>query len=148
MRSPTPSHIVSRHVTSAHPCFSASPNFPLLRLPEGQAFPSVHPPLPPFPALFCLSISLLLLSDFLTRIYSSILLSFFLLSAFPFLTSLPPFLPLSSPAFVLSFFLSPSLLFFFGGTEPSSGRSSPLSSRPATPTHPLTPKHFHIPGRS
>ncbi|XP_041939948.1 actin-binding LIM protein 1 isoform X26 [Alosa sapidissima] len=31
------------------------------------------------------------------------------------------------------------------GTEPSSGRSSPLSSRPATPTHPLTPKHFHIP---
>ncbi|XP_042559273.1 actin-binding LIM protein 1 isoform X41 [Clupea harengus] len=31
------------------------------------------------------------------------------------------------------------------GTEPSSGRSSPLSSRPATPTLPLTPKHFHIP---
>uniref|UniRef100_A0A8C1NYY2 Actin binding LIM protein 1b n=1 Tax=Cyprinus carpio TaxID=7962 RepID=A0A8C1NYY2_CYPCA len=34
------------------------------------------------------------------------------------------------------------------GTEPSSGRSSPLSSRPATPTLSLTPKHFHIPGRS
>uniref|UniRef100_A0A8B9RDS6 Actin binding LIM protein 1b n=1 Tax=Astyanax mexicanus TaxID=7994 RepID=A0A8B9RDS6_ASTMX len=33
------------------------------------------------------------------------------------------------------------------GTEPSSGRSSPLSSRPATPTLSLTPKHFHIPGR-
>ncbi|XP_039520917.1 actin-binding LIM protein 1 isoform X28 [Pimephales promelas] len=31
------------------------------------------------------------------------------------------------------------------GTEPSSGRSSPLSSRPATPTLSLTPKHFHIP---
>uniref|UniRef100_A0A671KN33 Actin binding LIM protein 1b n=1 Tax=Sinocyclocheilus anshuiensis TaxID=1608454 RepID=A0A671KN33_9TELE len=28
---------------------------------------------------------------------------------------------------------------------PSSGRSSPLSSRPATPTLSLTPKHFHIP---
>ncbi|XP_060714328.1 actin-binding LIM protein 1 isoform X3 [Tachysurus vachellii] len=31
------------------------------------------------------------------------------------------------------------------GTEPSSGRSSPLSSRSATPTLCLTPKHFHIP---
>ncbi|XP_051529884.1 actin-binding LIM protein 1-like isoform X17 [Myxocyprinus asiaticus] len=31
------------------------------------------------------------------------------------------------------------------GTEPSSGRSSPLSSRPDTPTLSLTPKHFHIP---
>ncbi|XP_058650262.1 actin-binding LIM protein 1 isoform X21 [Onychostoma macrolepis] len=31
------------------------------------------------------------------------------------------------------------------GTEPSSGRSSPLSSRPATPTLSLTPKHFHVP---
>ncbi|XP_051524058.1 actin-binding LIM protein 1-like isoform X3 [Myxocyprinus asiaticus] len=31
------------------------------------------------------------------------------------------------------------------GTEPPSGRSSPLSSRPATPTLSLTPKHFHIP---
>ncbi|XP_030628976.1 actin-binding LIM protein 1 [Chanos chanos] len=31
------------------------------------------------------------------------------------------------------------------GTEPSSGRSSPLSSRSATPTLSLTPKHFHIP---
>uniref|UniRef100_A0AAY4AZ79 Actin-binding LIM protein 1-like n=1 Tax=Denticeps clupeoides TaxID=299321 RepID=A0AAY4AZ79_9TELE len=34
------------------------------------------------------------------------------------------------------------------GTEPSSGRSSPLSSRPTTPTLSLIPKHFHIPGRS
>ncbi|KAF4085040.1 hypothetical protein AMELA_G00113040 [Ameiurus melas] len=31
------------------------------------------------------------------------------------------------------------------GTEPSSGRSSPLSSRSATPTLFLTPKHFHVP---
>ncbi|XP_046709221.1 actin-binding LIM protein 1 isoform X29 [Silurus meridionalis] len=31
------------------------------------------------------------------------------------------------------------------GTEPSSGRSSPLSSRSTTPTLCLTPKHFHIP---
>ncbi|XP_053367210.1 actin-binding LIM protein 1 isoform X21 [Clarias gariepinus] len=31
------------------------------------------------------------------------------------------------------------------GTEPSSGRSSPLSSRSATPTLCLTPKHFHVP---
>ncbi|XP_026132223.1 actin-binding LIM protein 1 isoform X40 [Carassius auratus] len=31
------------------------------------------------------------------------------------------------------------------GPEPSSGRSSPLSSRPATPTLSLTPKHFHVP---
>ncbi|KAK1793985.1 hypothetical protein P4O66_010900 [Electrophorus voltai] len=31
------------------------------------------------------------------------------------------------------------------GTEPSSGRTSPFSSRPATPTLSLTPKHFHIP---
>ncbi|XP_076855391.1 actin-binding LIM protein 1 isoform X17 [Brachyhypopomus gauderio] len=31
------------------------------------------------------------------------------------------------------------------GTEPSSGRSSPLSPRPATPTLSLSPKHFHIP---
>ncbi|XP_051529879.1 actin-binding LIM protein 1-like isoform X12 [Myxocyprinus asiaticus] len=34
---------------------------------------------------------------------------------------------------------------FYIGTEPSSGRSSPLSSRPDTPTLSLTPKHFHIP---
>ncbi|XP_028845675.1 actin-binding LIM protein 1 isoform X38 [Denticeps clupeoides] len=34
---------------------------------------------------------------------------------------------------------------FYIGTEPSSGRSSPLSSRPTTPTLSLIPKHFHIP---
>lgn len=62
---------------------------------------------------------------------------------------------LFSLSFLLSFILFafvsflPLILFFlFGGTEPSSGRSSPLSSRPATPTLSLTPKHFHIPGRS
>uniref|UniRef100_A0AAY4BVY8 Actin binding LIM protein 1b n=1 Tax=Denticeps clupeoides TaxID=299321 RepID=A0AAY4BVY8_9TELE len=38
------------------------------------------------------------------------------------------------------------------GTEPSSGRSSPLSShwpdsRPVTPPLSMTPKHFHLPGR-
>ncbi|XP_062860023.1 actin-binding LIM protein 1 [Trichomycterus rosablanca] len=31
------------------------------------------------------------------------------------------------------------------GTAPSSGRSSPMSSRSATPTLSLTPKHFHVP---
>lgn len=75
-------------------------------------------------ALFCLSIFPSV------KIYSGIILSFF-----------------SSFVFVL-FFLPLILLFLFGGTEPSSGRSSPLSSRPATPTLSLTPKHFHIPGRS
>uniref|UniRef100_A0A671KL85 Actin binding LIM protein 1b n=1 Tax=Sinocyclocheilus anshuiensis TaxID=1608454 RepID=A0A671KL85_9TELE len=48
-------------------------------------------------------------------------------------------------SFYVLFFLPLILLFLFGGTEPSSGRSSPLSSRPATPTLSLTPKHFHIP---
>lgn len=51
-------------------------------------------------------------------------------------------------SFYVRFFLPLILLFLFGGTEPSSGRSSPLSSRPATPTLSLTPKHFHVPGRS
>uniref|UniRef100_A0A8C2AEH6 Actin binding LIM protein 1b n=1 Tax=Cyprinus carpio TaxID=7962 RepID=A0A8C2AEH6_CYPCA len=51
-------------------------------------------------------------------------------------------------SFYVLFFLPLILLFLFGGTEPSSGRSSPLSSRPATPTLSLTPKHFHIPGRN
>uniref|UniRef100_A0A671MHW7 Actin-binding LIM protein 1-like n=1 Tax=Sinocyclocheilus anshuiensis TaxID=1608454 RepID=A0A671MHW7_9TELE len=73
-------------------------------------------------ALFCSSIFLTM------KIYSGIILFFF-------------------PSFYVLFFLPLILLFLFGGTEPSSGRSSPLSSRPATPTLSLTPKHFHIPGR-
>lgn len=39
-----------------------------------------------------------------------------------------------------------------GGTDPPSGRSSPLplrpDSRPGTPPLSQTPKHFHLPGRS
>lgn len=39
-----------------------------------------------------------------------------------------------------------------GGTDPSSGRSSPLplrpDSRPGTPPLSQTPKHFHLPGMS
>uniref|UniRef100_A0A8C1NXA9 Actin binding LIM protein 1b n=1 Tax=Cyprinus carpio TaxID=7962 RepID=A0A8C1NXA9_CYPCA len=58
------------------------------------------------------------------------------------------FLLLFFLSFYVLFLLLLLLLFLFGGTEPSSGRSSPLSSRPATPTLSLTPKHFHIPGRS
>ncbi len=58
------------------------------------------------------------------------------------------FLLLFFLSFYVCFFLPLILLFLFGGTEPSSGRSSPLSSRPATPTLSLTPKHFHVPGRS
>ncbi|KAI5103320.1 actin-binding LIM protein 1 isoform X7, partial [Silurus meridionalis] len=49
-----------------------------------------------------------------------------------------------SPLPFTSFFLL-LLHFLYGGTEPSSGRSSPLSSRSTTPTLCLTPKHFHIP---
>ncbi len=87
------------------------------------------------PSLCHLSVEALFCSSIFpsVKIYSCIILSFF-------------------PSFILSFyvcfFLPLILLFLFGGTEPSSGRSSPLSSRPATPTLSLTPKHFHVPGRS
>lgn len=54
--------------------------------------------------------------------------------------------PSSIPAYLLFSVL------LAGGTDPPSGRSSPLplrpDSRPVTPPLSQTPKHFHLPGRS